>query len=100
MSPCKGLDTLTCDDIGHITTHIMMEQANITGVQEQPTESAQAQASHLSAGHTATETQYVCFMLAGGEYGVEISCVLQILKPTMEPTPVPPTYWSDFWWIR
>lgn len=35
------------------------------------------------------EQQYVCFMLAGGEYGVEISFVIQILKPIMEPTPVP-----------
>ncbi len=35
------------------------------------------------------EQQYVCFMLAGGEYGVDISFVIQILKPTMDPTPVP-----------
>jgi len=37
----------------------------------------------------AAEQQYVCFMLAGGEYGVDISFVIQILKPTMDPTPVP-----------
>lgn len=37
----------------------------------------------------AAEQQYVCFMLSGGEYGVDISFVIQILKPTMEPTPVP-----------
>ena len=35
------------------------------------------------------ETQQVCFMLAGGEYGVDISLVKEIIKPTMEPTPVP-----------
>jgi purine-binding chemotaxis protein CheW len=35
------------------------------------------------------ETQQVCFMLSGGEYGVDISLVKEIIKPTMEPTPVP-----------
>jgi purine-binding chemotaxis protein CheW len=35
------------------------------------------------------ETQQVCFMLAGGEYGVDISLVKEIIKPTVEPTPVP-----------
>jgi purine-binding chemotaxis protein CheW len=38
---------------------------------------------------STTETQQVCFMLAGGEYGVDISLVGEIIKPTMEPTPVP-----------
>jgi purine-binding chemotaxis protein CheW len=38
---------------------------------------------------SATETQQVCFMLAGSEYGVDISLVKEIIKPTMEPTPVP-----------
>ena len=37
----------------------------------------------------ATEIQQVCFMLAGGEYGVDISLVKEIIKPTVEPTPVP-----------
>ena len=37
----------------------------------------------------ATETQQVCFMLAGAEYGVDIALVKEIIKPTMEPTPVP-----------
>lgn len=37
----------------------------------------------------ATETQQVCFMLAGGEYGVDIALVKEIIKPTMDPTPVP-----------
>ena len=36
-----------------------------------------------------TEIQQVCFMLAGGEYAVDISLVKEIIKPTMEPTPVP-----------
>jgi purine-binding chemotaxis protein CheW len=35
------------------------------------------------------ETQQVCFILAGGEYGVDIALVKEIIKPTMEPTPVP-----------
>ena len=35
------------------------------------------------------ETQHVCFMLAGGEYAVDIALVKEIIKPTMEPTPVP-----------
>ena len=35
------------------------------------------------------EIQQVCFMLAGGEYAVDISLVKEIIKPTMEPTPVP-----------
>jgi purine-binding chemotaxis protein CheW len=37
----------------------------------------------------ASEIQQVCFMLAGGEYAVDISLVKEIIKPTMEPTPVP-----------
>jgi purine-binding chemotaxis protein CheW len=36
-----------------------------------------------------TEIQQVCFMLAGGEYAVDISLVKEIIKPTIEPTPVP-----------
>ena len=35
------------------------------------------------------EIQQVCFMLAGGEYAVDIAFVKEIIKPTMEPTPVP-----------
>ncbi len=31
----------------------------------------------------------MCFILAGGEYAVDISLVKEIIKPTMEPTPVP-----------
>lgn len=38
---------------------------------------------------TIEETQYVCFTLNGAEYGVDISLVAEIQKPTMEPTPVP-----------
>lgn len=37
----------------------------------------------------ASEIQQVCFILAGGEYAVDISLVKEIIKPTMEPTPVP-----------
>jgi len=45
----------------------------------------------LAAQHDgiASEIQQVCFMLAGGEYAVDISLVKEIIKPTMEPTPVP-----------
>lgn len=43
-----------------------------------------------TTGETVSqETQYVCFMLAGGEYGVDISLVGEIQPTTMEPTPVP-----------
>lgn len=44
-----------------------------------------------SGGHDTSnlEIQQVCFMLAGGEYAVDISLVKEIIKPTMEPTPVP-----------
>ncbi|MBD3304960.1 hypothetical protein GF339_01240, partial [candidate division KSB3 bacterium] len=33
------------------------------------------------------EIQQVCFMLAGGEYGIDIALVKEIIKPTMDPTP-------------
>ncbi len=39
--------------------------------------------------NSASEIQQVCFMLAGGEYSVDISLVKEIIKPSMEPTPVP-----------
>jgi len=49
---------------------------------------SQNQSSSVRA-MTMDETQQVCFMLAGGEYGVDISLVKEIIKTTMEPTPVP-----------
>ncbi len=70
-----------------------MEQTALTPRQEQtPDRAPQKQVTRISAlmADTSTaETQYVCFMLAGGEYGVEISLVGEIIKPTVEPTPVP-----------
>lgn len=48
-----------------------------------------AATGNLATGETTQETQYVCFMLAGGEYGVDISLVGEIQPTTMEPTPVP-----------
>ncbi len=50
---------------------------------------AKEQEISTSAGATDAEIQQVCFMLAGGEYGVDISLVAEIIKPIMEPTPVP-----------
>jgi purine-binding chemotaxis protein CheW len=57
--------------------------------------SADRSSTSPAAGASATgetaiqETQYVCFMLSGGEYGVDISLVGEIQTTTMEPTPVP-----------
>jgi purine-binding chemotaxis protein CheW len=69
-----------------------MEQSAISVKQENsPTQPVREQAGRANATmvDSATETQQVCFMLAGGEYGVDISLVKEIIKPTMEPTPVP-----------
>ena len=65
-----------------------MEQTAIETQQQQTPASPSA---HASVQHEASnpEIQQVCFMLAGGEYAVDISLVKEIIKPTMEPTPVP-----------
>lgn len=56
-----------------------------------PSQAAPASKETPAGLHDAQnpETQQVCFKLAGGEYGVDISLVKEIIKPTMEPTPVP-----------
>ncbi len=68
-----------------------MEQTALTPQHEQalaaPEETEGGPLAAATEGHQ--ETQQVCFMLAGGEYGVDISQVKEIIKPTMEPTPVP-----------
>ena len=69
-----------------------MESSALTVRQEQtPAQTPQNKPTSVRpvVGDTTGETQQVCFMLAGGEYGVDISLVKEILKPTMEPTPVP-----------
>lgn len=62
-----------------------MEQTSL--VKTSPSAPAREQGAGLHDIHT--EIQQVCFMLAGGEYAVDISLVKEIIKPTMEPTPVP-----------
>jgi len=65
-----------------------MEQATVAHKNTQNTVPPQ----ELGVGqHEAgtSEIQQVCFMLAGGEYAVDISLVKEIIRPTMEPTPVP-----------
>jgi len=69
-----------------------MEQTSLATQRQGLAQKSQDQETGV---HAATidavnpETQQVCFMLAGGEYGVDISLVKEIIKPTMEPTPVP-----------
>jgi purine-binding chemotaxis protein CheW len=69
-----------------------MESSALTVRKEQtPAQTPQNRPTSVRpvVGDATGETQQVCFILAGGEYGVDISLVKEILKPTMEPTPVP-----------
>lgn len=66
----------------------IMDETALTPKQEQSPERI-ASGAALAIENLSAETQYVCFMLAGGEYGVDINLVGEIIKPTMEPTPVP-----------
>ena len=65
-----------------------MDQTALTLKQEQSSEK-KGSGGALAIENLSDETQYVCLMLAGGEYGVDINLVAEILKPTTEPTPVP-----------
>lgn len=60
-----------------------MEQTSVDN------QAQQTSASHPDHEVANPEIQQVCFMLSGGEYAVDISLVKEIIKPTMEPTPVP-----------
>lgn len=64
-----------------------MENTSLTSSEDQGNFSNR----ESGGGHDVwgAETQHVRFMLSGGEYAVDISLVKEIIKPTMEPTPVP-----------
>jgi purine-binding chemotaxis protein CheW len=66
----------------------MEQSASLVKQEQTPARISQDQSSSVRP-IMDDETQQVCFMLAGGEYGVDISLVKEIIKPTMEPTPVP-----------
>jgi purine-binding chemotaxis protein CheW len=66
-----------------------MKQSSSLVKQEQTPARISREQSSTVRPVTDDETQQVCFMLAGAEYGVDISLVKEIIKPTMEPTPVP-----------
>jgi purine-binding chemotaxis protein CheW len=75
-----------------VSNFCFMDQTALATRQEQALTTTQDQEGGLpvtTADILSQETQQVCFMLAGGEYGVDISLVKEIIKPTMEPTPVP-----------
>ncbi len=61
-----------------------MEQ---TAVESQPAQTPESRPEGTETSNP--ESKQVCFLLAGGEYAVDISLVKEIIKPTMEPTPVP-----------
>lgn len=66
----------------------MEQSASLVKQEQTPARVSQDQSGSVRPIMDA-ETQQVCFMLAGGEYGVDISLVKEIIKPTVEPTPVP-----------
>jgi purine-binding chemotaxis protein CheW len=65
-----------------------MEQSSLVAQQERALVRTQDQGTGVYDASNP-ETQQVCFMLDSGEYAVDISLVKEIIKPTMEPTPVP-----------
>jgi len=68
---------------------IAMEQKDVAAPKGMTPAKTKDHAGMTSQETANLETQQVCFMLAGGEYAVDISLVKEIIKPTMEPTPVP-----------